>query len=152
MIAFLYFFILPAFLFFLDICLSGLFLQQYFHFVFIFLLTFLPFTHSWHQIIFPFILLAIESTVQTGIIGWLFFISLGCYTLSCFLHNHAKSKQIASATTLTIFLLLSLTPALFEPFLSPYFYLYTSLKFVGNLGALYFSLKWLSAVARDNRS
>lgn len=148
----MYLFLLPTFLFFLDIFLSGLFLQQYFYFVFIFLLASLPFTHFWYQIIIPFIFLAIESTIQTGIVGWSFFISLGCYMLAHFFHNHAKSAQAASAAALTIFLLLSLTPTLFSPFLAPSFYLYTSLKFVGNLGSLYFSLKWLSAVARDNRS
>lgn len=152
MVSFIYFFLLPILLFFLDICLSGIFLQQYLHLLFIFLLVSLPFAHSWYHVTIPFILLAIESTIQTGMVGWSFFISLGCYALAHFFHNHAKSPQAASTATLTIFLILTLMPALFTPFLAPSFYLYTSLKFAGNLGLLNFSLKWLSAVARDNRS
>lgn len=152
MVSFVYFFLLPLVLFFLDICLSGFFLQQYLYLLFIFLLVSLPFAHSWYHILTPFILLTLESTIQTGMVGWSFFISVGCYALAHFFNNHAKSAQTACAAALTIFLTLSLMPALFTPFLAPSFYLYTSFKFVGNLGLLYFSLKWLSAVARDNRS
>lgn len=140
-----------VFFFFLDVFFTGLFSQQCLYFLFIFGLVTIEKTTLWYHQLPLFILLATESFLQTGFVGIPLLLYLCFYCLAYIALQHFSSRFFVYYFTLILFLITSSIGAYSSPYQLLMPNLCTSLKFIGNLVLLYFSLKWLSAAARGNR-